>query len=99
MAAPAPARHGAPLSRPNPLAWFLGILASIVGASVVSVILGCLIEWIGMHSWWADEGPRHAYRCLNADIAYLVPDRKPLNPNRSKGFNRSCCGEESTEGG
>lgn len=80
MAAPAPARHAAPVSRPNPLAWFLGILATIVGASVVSVILGCLIEWIGMNAWWANEGPRHAYRCLNEDLAHLADYRRSLLP-------------------
>jgi hypothetical protein len=28
------------------------------------------------------------------ETAYLVPDRKPLNPSNCKGFSRSSCVEE-----
>lgn len=76
-AQPAP-RRPAPNARPSPFAWIVGAVFTLVGSVLVSLIVGCVTEWVGMHLWWADEGAGHAYRCLNEDIAYLDGYRRSL---------------------
>jgi len=71
-------RRPVPNARPSPFAWIVGALATLIGSITVSLILGCLVEWVGMHFWWAGEGAGHAHRCLTEDLAYLADYRRSL---------------------
>jgi len=78
---PTPRRKG-PL---GPLEMIVNAVFSLLGAIVVAVVLGTLLEVVGVYSFWKMEsltGPGHAFNHLASDFAHvkafprsiLVPD-------------------------
>ena len=55
-----------------------GKAANAVLAFAIWIILGALgnivVEWVGMKWVWSEEGPRHSYKTLIAELRYLDAD-------------------------
>lgn len=71
-------RSPQPPRRPGPMGWLVGLAASLVGSLLLSLVLGCVIEWAGMHLWWPEEGVRHSEAMVSEDLSYLRDYPKSL---------------------
>ena len=63
------------LSRPRPrnltgriLHWFV----SLMGTLLVAMVLGVVIEWLGMTLFWSEQGAGRSAGILRQDLSYLV---------------------------
>lgn len=75
----------APAARPvrattqgGPLTWLLGLLFGAAISIVGSLAVGTMIEWVGMHVWWKDQGVRHSHDMVVEDLGYLTEYRRSL---------------------
>ena len=52
----------------------IGILFTIMAWLLAALLFSIIIEWIGMITWWEDEGKMHSREMLEAEIGYLGND-------------------------
>ncbi len=69
-----------PVQRPpnGPVLWIVCAVLSAVLSFAASLAVGTVIEWVGMHTWWADEGVRHSQDMVPEDLGYLAEYRRSL---------------------
>lgn len=56
----------------------LELTAAFVASVIVSLVLGTIIEWVGMNWWWKDQGVLHSRDMVVEDIGYLQEYRRSL---------------------
>jgi len=52
----------------------LGLVFSAVFWLLGSVVFSILLEWIGMHLWWPEQGAAHSRAMYEAELGYLNQD-------------------------
>ena len=52
----------------------LGLVVSMVFWLLGSVVFSVLLEWIGMHLWWPEQGAAHSRAMYEAELGYLNQD-------------------------
>ena len=65
-------------ARPSLFGGMMSVSVGLVASVLLSVVLGTLIEWLGMHWWWKDEGVRHSKAMVLEDLNYLQTYRQSL---------------------
>jgi integrating conjugative element membrane protein (TIGR03747 family) len=90
MSSRPPPRH-AP-AKPGLFGWSLNITAGIIASFVLSVVIGCMIEWVGMHYWWQQEGVDHSRKLVAEDLGYLKEYPRSLLTHDTVAFASSWAG-------
>ena len=62
----------------GPLTWLLSLVFGAVISIIGSLAIGTVIEWIGMHVWWKDQGVQHSRDMVTEDLGYLAEYRRSL---------------------
>lgn len=62
----------------GPLTWLLSLLFGAVISIIGSLAIGTVVEWIGMHTWWKDQGVQHSRDMVAEDLGYLAEYRRSL---------------------
>jgi integrating conjugative element membrane protein (TIGR03747 family) len=60
------------------LVWLLSLVFGAVISFIGSLVVGSIIEWVGMHTWWQDEGIRHSRDMVAEDLGYLSEYQRSL---------------------
>ena len=74
-----------PVSRParapsqgGLLTWLLSFAFGAVVSVFGSLAIGTVIEWVGMHLWWQDQGVHHSRNMVAEDLGHLAEYRRSL---------------------
>ena len=62
----------------GPLTWLLSLVFGAVISIIGSLAIGTVVEWIGMHVWWKNQGVQHSRDMVTEDLAYLAEYRRSL---------------------
>lgn len=62
----------------GPLTWLLSIAFGAAISIIGSLAIGTVIEWVGMHVWWKDQGVQHSRDMVTEDLGYLAEYRRSL---------------------
>lgn len=76
-------------AKPGLFGWTLNVTAGIIASFVISVVVGCIIEWIGMHYWWQQEGVDHSRNMVTEDLGYLEEYQRSLLTHDTVAFASS----------
>lgn len=71
------------------LVWLLGLAFGAAVSVIGSLVVGTMIEWVGMHVWWQDEGVRHSRDMVTEDLGYLAEYRRSLLTDDTVAFAAS----------
>lgn len=52
----------------------IGLVVSLVFWLIGSIFFSILLEWIGMHLWWPEQGAAHSRAMYEAELSYLNQD-------------------------
>ena len=63
-----------PVSQPGVFSRILTGLAQCLKWLLVSLLFSIVIEWIGMVSWWEEQGLEHSRQMLAMELNYLNVD-------------------------
>lgn len=76
---PAPQSHARPVARPRgPLVALVSLAFGLLLSVACSLVVGTVIEWIGMNWWWREQGLGHSRDMVAEDLAYLAEYRRSL---------------------
>lgn len=64
------------------------VIVGLVFSVAISLITGTVIEWVGMHSWWKDEGVHHSRNVVIEDLGYLQEFPRSLITDDTVNFAR-----------
>jgi integrating conjugative element membrane protein (TIGR03747 family) len=67
------------------LSLVFGAAISIVG----SLAVGTVVEWVGMHVWWKDQGVQHSRDMVSEDLNHLAEYRRSLLTDDTVAFAAS----------
>lgn len=73
----------------GPVTWLLGIVFGAAVSIIGSLAIGTVIEWVGMHVWWKDQGVQHSRDMVTEDLGYLAEYRRSLLTNDTVAFAAS----------
>jgi len=73
----------------GPLVWLLSLVFGAAVSIIGSLTVGTLIEWVGMHLWWADQGVGHSRDMVSEDLGYLAEYRRSLLTDDTVAFAAS----------
>jgi integrating conjugative element membrane protein (TIGR03747 family) len=59
-------------SKPGLFGMLLNFSAGLIASFILSVVIGCAIEWFGMHYWWHKEWVDHSRNMVTEDLGYLA---------------------------
>jgi integrating conjugative element membrane protein (TIGR03747 family) len=62
----------------GPVTWLLSLVFGAAISIIGSLAIGTVVEWIGMHVWWKDQGVQHSRDMVAEDLAYLTEYRRSL---------------------
>lgn len=54
----------------------ISLIISIIFWLMGSLIFAILLEWVGMHVWWPEQGAAHSRSLYEAELAYLNKDMR-----------------------
>lgn len=74
----------------GPLTWLLSIAFGAAISIIGSLAIGTVIEWVGMHVWWKDQGVQHSRDMVAEDLGYLAEYRRSLLTHDTVAFAASC---------
>lgn len=76
---PPPANHTARVrAQGGALTWLLSLVFGAAISVIGSLAIGTVVEWIGMHVWWKDQGVQHSRDMVAEDLGYLAEYRRSL---------------------
>lgn len=82
-----------PLSQPGTFSRILTALAQALKWLLLSLLFSIVIEWIGMVSWWEEQGSAHSRQMLAVELNYLNADfRRSLLTSDPLRFARDLSG-------
>jgi integrating conjugative element membrane protein (TIGR03747 family) len=82
-----------PLSQPGTFSRILTALAQALKWLLLSLLFSIVIEWIGMVSWWEEQGSAHSRQMLAVELNYLNADfRRSLLTSDPLRFARNLSG-------
>ena len=64
--------------RQGPFIFIVSLVGSFVLSVLTALLVGMVIEWIGMHWWWKDDGICHSRDLVTKDLNYLTDYRQSL---------------------
>jgi integrating conjugative element membrane protein (TIGR03747 family) len=67
-----------PPPRPGPVGITFNLTMAIIASFIMSIVIGCVIEWVGMHTIWKAEGITHSRDMVREDLGYLREYRRSL---------------------
>ena len=73
----------------GPLTWLLSLAFGAVVSIIGSLAIGTVIEWVGMHMWWKDQGVQHSRDMVAEDLGYLAEYRRSLLTHDTVAFAAS----------
>jgi integrating conjugative element membrane protein (TIGR03747 family) len=73
----------------GPVTWLLGLAFGAVISIIGSLAIGTVVEWIGMHVWWKDQGVQHSRDMVAEDLGYLAEYRRSLLTDDTVAFAAS----------
>jgi integrating conjugative element membrane protein (TIGR03747 family) len=73
----------------GPLTWLLSLAFGAAISIVGSLAIGTVIEWVGMHVWWKDQGVQHSRDMVAEDLGYLAEYRRSLLTDDTVAFAAS----------
>lgn len=56
---------------PGTIGRFIAALGRLTRLLLLSLLVSIVVEWLGMHWWWPEQGVDHSHNMLQAEIAYL----------------------------
>ena len=62
----------------SPVTWLLSLVFGAAISIIGSLAIGTVVEWVGMHVWWKDQGVQHSRDMVAEDLAYLAEYRRSL---------------------
>jgi integrating conjugative element membrane protein (TIGR03747 family) len=71
------------------LTWLLSLAFGAAVSIIGSLAVGTMIEWVGMHVWWKDQGVRHSRDMVSEDLGYLSEYRRSLLTDDTVAFAES----------
>jgi integrating conjugative element membrane protein (TIGR03747 family) len=71
------------------LTWLLSLAFGAAVSIIGSLAVGTMIEWVGMHVWWKDQGVRHSRDMVSEDLGYLAEYRRSLLTDDTVAFAKS----------
>jgi integrating conjugative element membrane protein (TIGR03747 family) len=89
MSSPQTARPARVQTQGGPLMWLLSVVFGAAVSIIGSLAVGTMIEWVGMHVWWKDQGVRHSRDMVSEDLAYLAEYRRSLLTDDTVAFAAS----------
>lgn len=89
MSTTAPARRPRPPGAGGPLIWLISLAFGAAVSVVGSLAVGTMVEWVGMHLWWQDQGVRHSREMVAEDLGYLAEYRRSLLTDDTVAFAAS----------
>ncbi len=60
------------------LTWLLSLVFGAAISIVGSLAVGTVVEWVGMHVWWKDQGVQHSRDMVSEDLHHLAEYRRSL---------------------
>ena len=60
------------------LTWLLSLVFGAAISVVGSLAIGTVVEWIGIHVWWKDQGVQHSRDMVSEDLNHLAAYRRSL---------------------
>lgn len=63
-----------PVANPGLITRLLTLGAQAVKWLLLSLVFSIVMEWIGMHWWWPEQGVRHSQQMLATELSYLEAD-------------------------
>jgi integrating conjugative element membrane protein (TIGR03747 family) len=71
------------------LTWLLSLVFGAAISIVGSLAVGTVVEWVGMHVWWKDQGVQHSRDMVSEDLNHLAEYRRSLLTDDTVAFAAS----------